>query len=798
MEKTEITLETERQEEPMEYEAENTAKKIQIMPERKMKKIAMCGFLWGVAFLWSRGEMVQILHPMGMAYLSAYFGKGAMFWLIFSATAAGMAGNGVFIKNTGVLLAAMLIHLTLGRFTGRKEVWKKALLGAFAMMLGGSFYAVGMGGLQFYFVVAVVESLLVFGLSAVLQKGLLAWEDMGTSPVFSREESLAVFLILGGSLAGAANLGTEGFQEGLFPFLTSFFLLMAAWKEGAGCGAASGVLLGFFLLLSGGGDLALFAVLALGGMLAGSVRELGRIASALTFLVTAALLRFYVEQGFFHPVWLAWMGAGALLFLLMPRRVLEKGGGFRQEEDTRSRYLQMQSAAEEKLRDFAGAFRNLSKSFVRREKEEKGDISALVDTIAEKACKGCGMAEYCWQEEVYRTYGMTFAALSRCDGTGQIRMEEMPKWFLELCPRKEVFLGVLTDVYGKYRHDLIWADRLQECRELVAQQLEAVGGILEKISGQIRPEWVTLTAEEEQLGLAMQKAGIRWKELHVTEEKKGRCRHVEMVAQGCMGGGFCREKILPLIKKIMGASFLQEQENTCRRESGGYCRLSFVEAPSGRLAAAAAFSSAKEGQPCGDALSYLTSEKGIARMAVSDGMGTGERAAEESRTAVELLEQFAEAGFSAEMAVQMINSVLLLRNGEEAYATLDICSVDLYSAKAEFIKLGAAASYICRGNRVISVYTRSLPAGIVRQVSVEKNEMLLKDGDVILMMTDGIVDALGGEQKTAGWLQDVFLPKSFRNPQDAADFILREAKKALQTEADDMTVQVGRFWKKAG
>lgn len=791
MEKTEITLET-REENNMVYEA-----KKRTVIGLSWKKWSACVFFWGIGFLWARGEMVQILHPMGMAYLSAYFGKGPMFWLMFSAATAGMAGNGATMKNIGVLLAAALIHLTLGRFAKEREIWKKALLGAFAMALGGAFYAVGTGGLRFYFVVAAVESLLVLGLSAVLQKGLMAWGQMAKGPL-SREESLAVFLILGGALAGTAHLGMPKAEEILFPFLTTFFLLMAAWKEGPGAGAASGVLLGFLLLLSGGGDLALFAVLALGGMLAGSVRELGRIPAAVAFLLTAALLRFYVEQEFFRPVWLIWMAAGAAVFVVTPRRILEKGGGFRQEETSRDRYQQMLAMTEEKLHGFARAFQDLSRLFSQKEREEKKDVSSLVDTIAQRACKGCGMAEYCWQEEVYRTYGMTFAALSRCDSQGQVRMEDMPKWFLELCPRKELFLGILTDTYGRYRHDLIWSERLQECRELVAQQLEAVGGILDRLSGQAEPEEVFLAAETEELSLACKKAGMVLREVRAVQDKKSGVRRAEFLVSGCDRQGLCRERLLPLVREVLGRNVIQEREGLCRREKDGFCRVVFAEEPAFRLTAATAFSSAQKEQPCGDASSCVTMENGMARMALSDGMGTGEKAAAESRTAVELLEQFAEAGFSGEMAVQMINSVLLLRNGEEAYATLDILSVDLYSGRSEFIKLGAAASYICRGGRVISVYTRSLPAGILRQVSVEKNDMLLKDGDMVLMMTDGITDAMGGEQKTAQWLQEVFLPKGFSNPQDAADFILRAAEAACSGEKDDMTVQAGRFWKRAG
>ena len=83
-----------------------------------------------------------------------------------------------------------------------------------------------------------------------------------------------------------------------------------------------------------------------------------------------------------------------------------------------------------------------------------------------------------------------------------------------------------------------------------------------------------------------------------------------------------------------------------------------------------------------------------------------------------------------------------------------------------------------------------------RKVRVEKNDMRLKDGDLILLLTDGITDAFGGERQTAQWLEEKFLPQGFANPQDAADFILQAAQEHCQKEPDDMTVQAARFWKK--
>ena len=190
----------------------------------------------------------------------------------------------------------------------------------------------------------------------------------------------------------------------------------------------------------------------------------------------------------------------------------------------------------------------------------------------------------------------------------------------------------------------------------------------------------------------------------------------------------------------------------------------------------------------------METASGISVIALSDGMGSGMVAREESKSTIELLEQFIEAGFEKELAINMINSVLLLRSAEEKFATLDICTVNLYTAKAEFMKMGAAAAYILRDGKIMSIRSETLPVGILQQVSMEKNDILLKHNDMVLLMTDGIMEAVGEDDDVA-WLTSLFETFYSSNPQDVADYILQEAqKKAEQGRKDDMTVIAGRFW----
>ena len=795
MEKTEITLE---------YTEQTPRFGKMLLPKKEPKKpfpwktLLQGGGFCLMGLFWGRIELMGLLRPMGLAYLSAFFGEGWLFGAVWLAVGLGAFAHAPLKTGAG-LAAALAIQLTLGRFLERQEMGKKALLGTFASVLAGIFFAVSRQGLGFYFAIAAVEGALTLGISYLVQKGVVLLLEHGKAVIPSREEMLSLLLLAGGVLAGLASLQNRPIGAFLLPMASAFFLLLAARQEGIGGGAAAGVFLGLLLLLSGGAKLPLFAALALGGMLAGCMRDLGRLASALAMLLAPCIFLFYIDMTLLNPIWIGGLISGVLLFSLFPKALLEKYGGLRETEGPQDRYTKMKELTEEKLLGVSAAFDALAKTFVREgERKDRGEIARLVDTIAGKACQDCGLAHFCWEEDLYKTYGMTFAALSHCDSLGRFRASDLPQEFADTCPRVDTLVDTINEVYGLYRRDCLWTSRLRECRELVGQQLLAVGEIMESLSGQMELNCIFLEGAEKELRHALKKQGLSPKEVIITEEKAHRRKQVRVVLPACGGKGSCKDKVLPLVRKTMGCPMVLLEEGTCSVDAKGReCSLLFREAPAFSLTTAAVYAPAEEGRPTGDAAAFLETERGNALLALSDGMGTGEQAAKESRIAIELLEQFTEAGFDRALAVRMINSALLLRRGEEAYATLDICHVNLFDGHAEFIKLGAVASFIWRRDRIISLRAVTLPAGILKQVEPEKNEMRLKDGDLILMVTDGITDALGGEEQTGAWLKAKLTAFPMSNPQDAAEYILQEAKKERRDgRRDDMTVLAGRFWQK--
>lgn len=198
----------------------------------------------------------------------------------------------------------------------------------------------------------------------------------------------------------------------------------------------------------------------------------------------------------------------------------------------------------------------------------------------------------------------------------------------------------------------------------------------------------------------------------------------------------------------------------------------------------------------GDNFAFMEGNGNKAVLALSDGMGSGLMACQESEMVIELIEQFMEAGFCKETAARMINSSIVVGSGPKLYSTIDISEIDLRSGVCEFLKVGAAVTYVKRGNWVETIQSTSLPAGMFEQVEFDTTAKKLYDGDYVIMVSDGTLDAISGENKEQ-ILKNIIWNTAVENPKDMAEYII---DKILEEGdgyiPDDMTVLVAGIWRK--
>ena len=148
---------------------------------------------------------------------------------------------------------------------------------------------------------------------------------------------------------------------------------------------------------------------------------------------------------------------------------------------------------------------------------------------------------------------------------------------------------------------------------------------------------------------------------------------------------------------------------------------------------------ASQSAMCGDAYKYFFDGRGHFIMILSDGMGTGGRAAVDGAMASGLMYRLIKAGFGYDCSLRILNSSMLFKSTDESLATVDIASIDLFTGKVELYKAGAAPTLVRRSGRMGKAESTSLPAGILRDVSFDKATVKCKEGDVVVLMSDGAV-----------------------------------------------------------
>ena len=192
----------------------------------------------------------------------------------------------------------------------------------------------------------------------------------------------------------------------------------------------------------------------------------------------------------------------------------------------------------------------------------------------------------------------------------------------------------------------------------------------------------------------------------------------------------------------------------------------------------------------GDSFLHKGLKDGKDIVVISDGMGTGKKAAVESTAALSLLEKIIDAGFNQNLAVKTINSALFLRNQEETFTTLDIFLFDTFTGRAIFNKIGAMASYIKRNWELIKIDSASLPAGILEKIEVSTKEIELRVGDFVVMFTDGLLDIRYDIKDKEEWLRQILQNSSFDKAEEMCDYIQEVVMDFDGTISDDLTTVI--------
>lgn len=205
--------------------------------------------------------------------------------------------------------------------------------------------------------------------------------------------------------------------------------------------------------------------------------------------------------------------------------------------------------------------------------------------------------------------------------------------------------------------------------------------------------------------------------------------------------------------------------------------------------------SKEDSEASGDCNLQMRLDDGKYILAISDGMGTGAKARENSKLVITRLKKLLQGGFEKEQSINLINSALSLKTKEDEFATLDMCVLDLYDGNLSFVKNGACNTYIKNKKNISIIKSEEMPIGTGLEVNLKEKILPVSDGDIIVICSDGLVDSK--EDLKKDWVEEFLKNISTNNVQKISDMILAEAiDNNYGVAADDITVIVAKILKK--
>ncbi len=732
-----------------------------------------------LGFAMSTGRVMTTLAPFGIAAVGRASADGSGVACLLGAFLGyfllGGFDFGIRYAAT-IMLVFTIIFVCRGTRIIKKSWFMPAVVavvtGITSFLTSASYINDFTGAINIFSEVVLASGCTYFFATALDPKESVSEED-------ERRKTISVLVLCACLLMSLTGVRIAGVVS-IGRFFALLIVLTAAFKGGMLPGCAAGTALGFAMDMSAGTEVFFVMAYAFAGLISGFFSKHGRLLFLVSYILANTIAVLWT-LGFALRIELMYeVFAACVIFAILPDRLLELVGS--------AARLPVPATGESGLRHYAAgratrislAFRELYGTVFRTlgSTVNDNDVATVFDRAAASVCVGCKNKEDCWQKGFMDTLSIMNDATAPMLKRGKLHKEDLSERFIEKCPSHHAFISAVNGELRGMMYRRQFRSRLEENRTAAYGQYKELADIIDGVAKELDGAKGADPLAERRLRRFLQAMDIE-AEVSVFRDSRGRLRAI--IESGRLAPLVRQSNYLDILSGVLGTRLClppNADELTDRR-------LVVLEAEPLVVSVGIA-GMKKKGEPVsGDRGTYFKTDQGILCVILADGMGSGESAAKESINAVRTLEAFLRAGVDPAVAMKLLNSVLLLKNGEEwGYSTIDLMCVDLFSGEACFYKYGAAPSFVKNGKVIRRVRGESLAAGLCAGDGSAPDivRMKLKPGNVAIIASDGVV-----VDSKDTWLRELLLKDEGKDTKTLAKDALRSAVKQFGCE-DDMTV----------
>lgn len=792
----------------MQYDAEvfpyrRITKDNNIKKESKQLDIVFIGkvmFYVISSFLMSRVLLINGMAPFGIAFLGAISMRKEEKILITTGAGALLGYITIYnsIESLGgyiVIVATFVVLNSIFRTTNENKKGIIMIISALLEMFCYKWFAQGLS-ITVAFLTAFFEIGCIIPLYYIIDYSIICFENIKTKHLFENEELITMAIVV--SLAISGTWGFSFYGISLRNILALTFVMGVAFVSGSAIASAAGVAVGAIVGMNSNSMIAYISMFGLCGLVSGIFKETGRLVSSISFIISFSIVKIYSNT--LDQFKLIEGLISTLAFFLIPTKAY-LNLSLELNKDKKLQHLndgyidKVKNIFIERLDKFSDVLNNMSIILSNLADNDKlvmkNKSAALVENLAASVCANCNMKAICWKRENYYTYEAFYELIQNY----QEKKGILPKELERKCTKRTALLRNTEDIVNNYIINEMWRSRLSEGRELLSGQINNMAGSVKEIIDEFNTHIKIDNNLETQLIRKFDKEGIQINHVLCFIDKNNRT-NIKLTLKACGGSQFCIKKILPILNEESNKCMCVSDDGCSIDPNTNLCTVTFEEAHKYHIASYVS-RKCKEGEKYnGDSYTFSKLKDGTYMTIISDGMGSGPRAGQESQAIVDLIEKFTSSGFSKDTAINTVNSIMTMKFAEdEKFSTVDLSSVDLYTGEAYFMKVGAVASFIKSGNKVITINSKSLPMGVLDKVDIDVNKKQVKSGDIIVMLSDGIIDYNNENAGRVDWLVDFLESNNSTNPEELSSEILIKAQELGENRVkDDMTVIVSKVY----
>lgn len=771
-----------------------------VLWENTKKKFSKIGLKMGIplpsavnilffvmGLLCGRATLLGILRPFGGAFFAAIF-SGKFTYIYMIGAIVGQVWAGAPLYETGKYIFAMtfyaLVTEKLPYSSKRKSVVRGGMF-AFALALSGlCFLFASTKGFTYTtlydLMLLFLECIVAFCATAGFHKAIPIIESMKLSYSFSSLEEISLVSLFGCALWGAKDISSIGFVN-IADVICILIVIIFAVRLGSGRGVIAGLTMGLVSALgSGRVDISCvsYAFSALAASLAGAF---GAIPGCSAFILANALITALANGSTEVLINLYDIFLACVLYSIIPERVLLRITSFGSRDEKDRLCEDERHYSEYVLLNAQSAVNALAKRMGKLQEGRKTKNEAdkrFFERIARKSCSGCGMRKVCWARDAQKTAASLSKALTDFGDTGKLKSELLPPNCLRPKELREAFLSSAEI----YRIECMWQGKLEEMQEVSQKQMEAFSDILDAARNALAYSKSFDRALADDIERKMADAQIKCGDVVVMRDEDF-APTVMLHLENCGRFSLCDKGAAEIVSAACGKEMIRAGKKDCRN-----CNIKYVPSPPARATFAVAGQSRDKKKLSGDSVRFRVIDKSLYAAVLCDGMGFGEKAAFEARGAAETLLDLIEAGVDGEAAMRIANS-LLIPYGEATFSAADLCLYDAINQTVKIIKCGGAASFTKSGERVDALYSKNMPLGSVVKNQVETYNLSAKSGDIIVMISDGVLEGSKESALKDTWLIDELESFTGNDPETLADKIAQKAiERCGNNPRDDITV----------